>query len=322
MVTKRVFNRVGVFFITLLLSTFLLFTLIRYAPGDPVKMLLGTPETSDIYSESYQERYEEKIQELHLHESIPKQYYRWGKNLLNLNLGNSIYSNQAVTKELSEKLPATIALTVPAIAIQLLLGVTLGVISALRANSWVDNLIRFFCSVTSSLPGFSISLMLIYLFAVELGSYEISTEANFSRLWLPAITLGIISSPGFIRFVRSSMLEEMGKLYVANDLALGKKPSVIISGILNNISLQIITVTATTFANLIGGSVVIESVFSWPGIGKYAMDSILMLDYPVIQGYGLLMIVLVITINTIVDLIYILFDPQIKQDHEQRRDLV
>lgn len=318
MATKRIFNRIGVFFITLLLSTFLLFALIRLAPGDPVKMLLGTPETSDIYSECYQKRYEEKRQELYLHESIPKQYLRWGKNLLNLNLGNSIYTRQTVTKELSEKLPATIALTVPAIVIQLLLGITLGVLSALRANSWLDNLIRLFCSILSSLPGFSISLMLIYLFAVKLGIYEISTEASFSRLWLPAITLGIISSPGFIRFVRSSMLEEMGKLYVANDLALGKKQAVIISGILNNISLQIITVTATTFANLIGGSVVIESVFSWPGIGKYAMDSILMLDYPVIQGYGLLMIILVITINTLVDLVYLLFDPQIKQGREQR----
>lgn len=318
MATKRIFNRIGVFFITLLLSTFLLFALIRLAPGDPVKMLLGTPETSDIYSECYQKRYEEKRQELYLHKSIPKQYLRWGKNLLNLNLGNSIYTRQTVTKELSEKLPATIALTVPAIVIQLLLGITLGVLSALRANSWLDNLIRLFCSIVSSLPGFSISLMLIYLFAVKLGIYEISTEASFSRLWLPAITLGIISSPGFIRFVRSSMLEEMGKLYVANDLALGKKQAVIISGISNNISLQIITVTATTFVNLIGGSVVIESVFSWPGIGKYAMDSILMLDYPVIQGYGLLMIVLVITINTLVDLVYLLFDPQIKQGREQR----
>ena len=320
MVTKRVFNRIGVFFITLLLSTFLLFTLIRLAPGDPVKMLLGTPETSDIYSDSYQKRYEEKRHELYLYESIPKQYLRWGKNLLDLNLGKSIYSNQAVTKELSEKLPATIALTIPAIGIQLLLGIILGVVSALNANKWLDNWIRLFCSIISSLPGFSISLMLIYLFAVKFGSYEISTAANFSRLWLPAIALGVISSPGFIRFVRSSMLEEMGKLYVANDLGLGKKSSVIIFGILNNISLQIITVTATTFANLIGGSVVIESVFSWPGIGKYAMDSILMLDYPVIQGYGLLMVILVITINTLVDFVYILFDPQIKQGRERRRD--
>ncbi len=319
MLNKRILNRIGIFFVTLFLSTFLLFTLIRLAPGDPVKMLLGTPEISDIYSDSFQERYEEKRQELYLNEPIPKQYYRWAKNLLNLNLGKSIYSNQDVTKELSEKLPATIALTVPAIGIQIILGVSLGVVSALNANRWIDNSIRLLCSMVSSLPGFSISLILIYIFAVEMGIYEISTAASLERLWLPAITLGIISSPGFIRFVRSSVLEEMGKLYVANDLGLGKKRSVIIKGILNNVSLEIITVSATTFANLIGGSVVIESVFSWPGIGKYAMDSILMLDYPVIQGYGLLMIILVIIVNTVVDLIYILFDPQIKQQHEKRR---
>lgn len=319
--SKRILNKIGVFFITLFLSTFLLFTLIRLAPGDPVKMLLGTPETSDIYSDSFQERYEQKREELNLKEPIPIQYIKWINNLVNLDLGKSIYSNQPVTKELFEKLPSTIALTILAISIQLLLGLTLGVVSALNANRWEDNLIRLFCSLLSSLPGFSVSLILIYFFAVKLGIYEISTAASLERLWLPAITLGIISSPGFIRFVRTSVLEEMGKLYVANDLGLGKKRAVIIKGILSNASLQVITVTATTFANLIGGSVVIESVFSWPGIGKYAMDSILMLDYPVVQGYGLLMVILVIAINTLVDVVYILFDPQIKQEHEQRREI-
>lgn len=319
--SKRILNKIGVFFITLFLSTFLLFTLIRLAPGDPVKMLLGTPETSDIYSDSFQERYEQKREELNLKEPIPIQYIKWINNLVNLDLGKSIYSNQPVTKELFEKLPSTIALTILAISIQLLLGLTLGVVSALNANRWEDNLIRLFCSLLSSLPGFSVSLILIYFFAVKLGIYEISTAASLERLWLPAITLGVISSPGFIRFVRTSVLEEMGKLYVANDLGLGKKRAVIIKGILSNASLQVITVTATTFANLIGGSVVIESVFSWPGIGKYAMDSILMLDYPVVQGYGLLMVILVIAINTLVDVVYILFDPQIKQEHEQRREI-
>lgn len=319
--SKRILNKIGVFFITLFLSTFLLFTLIRLAPGDPVKMLLGTPETSDIYSDSFQERYEQKREELNLKEPIPIQYIKWINNLVNLDLGKSIYSNQPVTKELFEKLPSTIALTILAISIQLLLGLILGVVSALNANRWEDNLIRLFCSLLSSLPGFSVSLIFIYFFAVKLGIYEISTAASLERLWLPAITLGVISSPGFIRFVRTSVLEEMGKLYVANDLGLGKKRAVIIKGILSNASLQVITVTATTFANLIGGSVVIESVFSWPGIGKYAMDSILMLDYPVVQGYGLLMVILVIAINTLVDVVYILFDPQIKQEHEQRREI-
>lgn len=320
MLNRRVLNRLGVFFVTVFLSTFVLFALIRLAPGDPVKILLGNPESADVQSDAYKERYDKVRRELHLHESIPSQYLRWLNNSLRLNLGKSIYSDQPVTRELAEKLPATIALTVPAIAIQVILGLGLGVISALNANRWSDNLIRLYCSVVSSLPGFSISLILIYFFAVTLGSYEISTEASLKRLWLPAATLGVISSPGFIRLVRSSVLEEMGKLYVANDLALGKKRRVVVSGILNNVSLQIITVTSTTFANLIGGSVVIESVFSWPGIGKYAMDSILMLDYPVIQGYGLLMVVLVILINTFVDLVYIWFDPQIKQAKRRRRE--
>lgn len=321
MLRRQIIKRMGILFLTIFLSTLILFTLIRLAPGNPVKMLLGNPETADIHSDTYKQRYEEKRAELHLDEPILQQYGRWIQNVLKLNLGQSIYSNQSVTKELADKLPATLALTIPAIFIQLLLGLSLGVISALYANSWLDNLIRLFCSIISSLPGFSISLMLIYLFAVKVGNYEISTTASLSRLWLPALTLGIISSPGFIRFVRSAFLEEMGKMYVAYDLSLGTKRSVIVSGIFRNIALQVITVMATTFANLIGGSVVIESVFSWPGIGKFAMDSILMLDYPVIQGYGLLMVVLVIIINTLVDLIYILFDPEIRQSTKLAGDI-
>lgn len=313
MLGRQIIKRIINLCITIFLSTLILFTLIRLAPGNPVKMLMGNPETADIYSDSYRERYEEKRAELHLNEPILQQYGRWIHNVFHLNLGKSIYSNQEVTKELAEKLPATLALTLPAIAIQLISGLFLGVLSALYANKWLDNLIRFFCAVVSALPGFAISLIVIYLFAVKLGNYEISTTASLSRLWLPAFTLGVISSPGFVRFVRSAVLEEMGKMYVAYDISLGKKRAVIVSGIFSNIALQLITIMSTTFANLIGGSVVIESVFSWPGIGKFAMDSILMLDYPVIQGYGLLMIILVIIINTLVDIIYILFDPEIRQ---------
>lgn len=313
MLSRQITKRIGILFITVFLSTLILFTLIRRAPGDPVKMLLGTPETADISSDRYQDRYEEKRAELYLNEPILRQYGRWIGNVAKLNLGRSIYSNQPVTRELWDKLPATLALTLPAMAIQLILGLSLGVLSAVYANRWVDHAVRLFCSVVSSLPGFSISLMMIYLFAVRFGRYEISTTASLSRLWLPALTLGIIASPGFIRFVRSAFLEEMGKMYVAYDLSLGLSRGVILSGIFRNVSLQVVTVMATTLANLIGGSVVIESVFSWPGIGKFAMDSILMLDYPVIQGYGLLMVVLVIVINTLVDMMYIVFDPEIRQ---------
>ena len=320
MLNRQIIKKLVTTFITIILSTFILFALVRLSPGDPVRMLLGNQETADMNSMAIQEKYQEKREELFLHEPIPKQYLRWTKNILSLNLGTSIYSGQSVSQELLEKLPATIGLTVIAILVQLLLGLSLGTLSGVHANTFLDTIIRVFCSFFSSLPGFSVSLVLIYIFSVKLKMYEISTMASLNRIWLPAFTLGLMTAPGFIRFIRSSILEEMGKLYVYNDLAMGAKKSVLVAGIFKNIKLNIITVTTTTFSNLIGGSVVIESIFSWPGIGKYAMDSILMLDYPVIQGYGLFMVLLVIIVNTIVDLTYILCDPEIKQNN-RRRDL-
>ncbi|MDO5725030.1 MAG: ABC transporter permease [Tissierellia bacterium] len=309
---KVILERILSFIITLILSTIILFVLIRLAPGDPVKIFLGTPETSDVSKTNYQERYDALVKELNLDKPIPNQYIAWMKKAVKFDFGNSIYSKQPVVDELKSKLPATLLLTIPAIILQLIVGLSLGIISAINHNKLSDNLIRLFCAFIASIPGFALSLILIYLFAVKLGSYEISPSTSLTRLWLPALTLGVISSPGIIRVVRTSILEELGKPYVGFLISMGAKKIRIIKNVLLNIILPVIAISSTTFANLIGGSVVIENVFSWPGIGKYAMDSILKRDYPIIQGYGFLMVCFVILINVLVDVIYMSFDPTIK----------
>ncbi|NLY09236.1 MAG: ABC transporter permease [Tissierellia bacterium] len=316
MKNKTVYKQGISLFITLLISTLFLFTLIRLAPGDPVKTFLGTPETSSVSSTNYQERYDELKKELLLDKSITSQYIAWVKKAITLDLGYSIYSKQSVSYELLNKLPATLLLTIPAIIFQMILGVLLGVLSAIYNNTAVDSIIRIICSFLASIPGFALGLILIYIFSVVLNMYEISTNITLSRLWLPAFTLGLISSPGIIRVVRTTMLEEMGKQYVGFLINIGASQKRITINIMRNIILPIISINSTYFANLVGGSVVIENVFSWPGIGKYAMDSILKLDYPVIQGYGLLMVILVIMFNMFVDKIYRIYNPAIKMGRE------
>lgn len=310
---RRIARRLLSFLLTLMLSTMILFTLIRFAPGDPIKIFLGTPESTDLSQTNYQERYESMEKELLLDRPLPFQYLAWLKKVSRFDLGQSIYSKQPVAEELLTKLPATLLLTVPAIGIQLVLGISLGIFSALFQNRTPDHLIRFFCASIASFPGFALGLILIYFFSVKLHWYEISTSVSLARLWLPTVTLGFISSPGLIRVVRTGMLTEMGKPYVGFLLSVGSSRGRILANIFSNMVLPIIAITSTTFANLIGGSVVIENVFSWPGVGKYAMESILKHDYPVVQGYGLLLILFVIAINLIVDITYLLFDPTIRQ---------
>ena len=316
---KRIVNKLVETGVTLLLATLVLFIIINLAPGDPIRILLGTPEVASVNNQVYQEKYQELREAYHLDDSILVQYVAWMKNVLRFNLGDSFYTNQPVIIELGKRMPATLLLTIPAIIIQLTLGIGLGIISALKHNKTIDNLIRLFCVFLSSLPGFAISLMLLYLFAVRLKLYEISHTVSLMRLYLPTITLGIISSPALIRVVRSNMLEELGKQYTAFAIARGVKKRAVIRGALKNIMLPIMTLAAHSSVNLIGGSVIIESIFSWPGIGKYALDSILLRDYPVVQGYGFLMICIVIAINLLVELGYIFIDPRLKRPERKIR---
>ncbi|MDO5718957.1 MAG: ABC transporter permease [Tissierellia bacterium] len=316
-----IIERLLSFIITLILSTIILFVLIRLAPGDPVKIFLGTPEATDIAKTNYQKRYDALVDELLFNKPLPYQYIAWMKKAIKLDFGNSIYSKQPVVDELMSKLPATLLLTLPAIFFQLIIGISLGIISAVNHNKFIDNIIRLFCAFIASVPGFALGLILIYLFAVKLGVYDISTTTSIDRLWLPSFTLGVISSPGLIRVVRTSILEELGKVYVGFLISIGAEKKRIISNVLLNIILPVIAISSTTFANLIGGSVVIENVFSWPGIRKYAMDSILKHDYPVIQGYGFLMVCFVIIINVLVDIVYMLFDPTIKSNRFKSNEI-
>lgn len=303
-------------FLTLLLATMAIFLLIRLAPGDPVSILLSrSGEIAMSDSHSYERHAADLRAELGLDQHVALQYWEWAKGLARLDLGNSIYGGREVWPEMLARLPATFLLAVAALLIQAALGMSIGAISALKAGKAWDNAARIACVALASTPAFVMGLLLLSLFAVTLGVYEISSEASLARLWLPALTLGIIGSPQLIRVVRANMLAELGQTYVLSALARGLSRRLVIRHALRNALLPIMTMFALSFAGLVSGAVVIESIFSWPGVGKYALDSIMLKDYPVIQGYALIMVSLVIAINLAVDAAYAWIDPRIRRQH-------
>ncbi|MDF2713813.1 MAG: binding-protein-dependent transport system inner rane component [Paenibacillus sp.] len=304
-------------FVTLFCATLIIFALIRLAPGDPVQLMLGHPgEVAMNDTQAYDEKVAELHAQLGLDQNIAVQYASWIRHLLRFDLGASIHTGRQVSSEIAERLPATVLLSISALLIQVMLGLLFGTASALKAGRLYDNFIRMICVALASTPGFVIGLTLLSLFAVGFNAYEISSEASLTRIWLPAITLGLIGAPQLIRIMRANLLAEFGKIYVLSALSRGLNRQRVMRHALRNALLPLITMVGMSFATLIGGAVVIESIFSWPGIGKYALDSILLKDYPVIQGYALVMVSLVVLIHLFVDVAYTLIDPRIHRKGE------
>lgn len=304
-------------FLTLLCATLIIFALTHLAPGDPIRLLLS--QSSDV-ALSDTKAYEEKAAELRaqwgLDQSLIAQYVAWIQRLLCFDLGTSIHTGKPVSSEIAERLPATIALSLAALFIQGVLGLLFGTVSALQAGKSYDSAIRLICVALASIPGFVIGLGLLFLFAVTFNAYEISSEASLNRLWLPALTLGMIGAPSLIRMMRANMLAEFGQTYVLSALSRGLRKGLIIKHVIRNALLPSLTMMALSLTTLISGAVVIESIFSWPGIGKYALDSILLKDYPVILGYAFVMVSLVVLIHLFVDVGYAFIDPRIRSKGE------
>lgn len=312
-----IFRRIGGALLTLLLASMVLFVMIRLAPGDPIMLLMGQPGDLGINDTSLmQKRIDDKRSEHGLDQDIVTQFGAWLKNLAVFNLGNSIQTGRPIATEISERIPATLLLSFAALLMQTALGVTGGIFTAINAGKIFDNALRFVCVFFASIPGFVVALFLLSTFAVKFHIYEISSAASFHRLWLPAITLGLVGSPQIVRMVRAALLSELGQVYITAVISRGLSRWLLIKNSFHNALLPAITTIALSFTHLIGGSVVIESIFSWPGIGSYAMNSILIHDYPAIQGYAVVTVSAVIVINLLVDVTYIFIDPRIRPSRE------
>ncbi|MDR1972668.1 MAG: ABC transporter permease [Treponema sp.] len=308
-----IFRRVGGSLLTLLLASLVLFIMIRLAPGDPIMLLMGQPGDLGISDTKLMRERIEAIRAEHgLDQGIMTQYGRWLKNLVTLNLGNSIQTRRPVITEIGERVPATLLLSFAALFLQILLGTAGGTYTAVKAGKPSDGAIRLVCVFFASVPGFVIALFLLSICAVKFHVYEISSSGGIHRLWLPALTLALAGAPQIIRMIRANILSELGQVYVSSAISRGLSKGLVVKNALQNALLPAVTAIGLSLTHLTGGAVVIESIFSWPGIGNYAMNSILMHDYPAIQGYAVLTVSAVIIINLMVDLTYILIDPRIR----------
>jgi peptide/nickel transport system permease protein len=286
------------------------FGLIYLAPGDPAELLLraqgGEPTMQAI----------EAVQsELKLGDPVHVQYGRWLWNVLHGNLGLSFVTSRPVTEEIGSRFPATVELALGSLAVMILFAVPAGILAALYPRALIDHLSRLWALLGASIPGFWLGLLLIYFLSVRLGLLPVMGRGSLMHLVLPAATLGFGLSAVYARLLRSSLLDVLGQEYIKAARAKGLQEKLVIGRhALKNALLPAVTMFGMSLGSLLGGAAIVETIFAWPGVGQYAVQSIYNKDYPVIQGYVLLMAVIFVCANLLIDLVYRLLDPRIRLD--------
>jgi len=285
----------------------LLFFMLRLLPGDPAQVLAGQMATP--------QEIENIRQQLGLDRPIYEQYANYLSRLVRFDLGRSARTQNPVTEEIWARLPNTLLLSVVAITLACLFGIPAGIISAVRPYSWIDYLVTTSALFGMSMPVFWLGLMLVVIFSIILKWLPAGGTGNWQHVILPSITLAAFVVAFIARMTRSTMLETLSQDYTTTARSKGlQERVVVIKHALKNAMIPIITVVGLQFGLLLGGAVLTETVFAWPGLGRLIVDSILARDYPVIQGTILIFGLLYIMVNLVVDLIYALVDPRIRYD--------
>jgi peptide/nickel transport system permease protein len=302
-------RRLLVGIITLLLITVVVFGLINAAPGGPAA-IMNMNSTAGVragIASSYG-----------LDRPIPLRYLTWLSDAVRGNLGNSYDFQQPVLSVIGDRLPNTALLAGAALIIAVVLGVVLGVAAALARRSWLDTAITASATVGLSLPDFWLATLLVIVFAVTLrwlpstGMHDSSGGGLLRHMILPTAVLAIGLLPNLVRFTRSSMIEVLGKEYVRTARSKGLPPvQVIFKHTLRNALIPVVSMIGLLITVLLGGSAIVESVFSWPGIGRLTVQAAINRDYPMIMGVTILVSTLVICTNIVIDLLYALLDPRI-----------
>ena len=293
---------------TVILISILAFSMLHLVPGDPAEIFLGE-------NRSTPELLARVRADMGLDRPLHVQYlsYMWGA--LRGNLGRSLNNNQPVLGEIANRLPSTLELTLAALAIGIVIGLGLGILSAVRHNTWIDSLSMVIALLGVSMPVFWSSLLLIFFFSVKLQWFPAIGQGGLERLVLPAFALGLISSATLARLVRSSMLEVLSQDYVRTAVAKGvRQRSVVFVHALKNAIIPTITVLGIQFGQLLSGAVITETIFSRLGIGRLYVESLLNKDFPVVQALTLLIAVFYVVINLLVDISYSFVDPRIRYE--------
>ena len=300
---KRIFTLPFV----LLGVSILTFVFIRFVPVEPAEVILRLARVAPTA-----EAIEALREELGTDKPFLIQYLLWVKGVLQLDFGTSFVSKLPVAHELFAKLPATIELATAAFVFILGLSIPLGIISALYKHSIIDKIISLFTIMSVSIPTFWLGFLLLYLFSLKLGIFPTNGKGTLTHLVLPALALALPTIGLFVQVIRSSIIEELQQHYVQYAQLRGLKNSVIlIRHVLRNAVIPLTTLLGMTLGNLLGGAVIVEQVFSWPGLGRYLIESIINRDYPVVQCYVLIIAVIYVLVNLCTDLLHRLLDPHL-----------
>jgi len=284
----------------------LVFSMLQLVPGDPVRLMLSEFQSTP-------DQMARLRSQLHLDEPLPIQFGRFVWNASHGDLGASIRTRRPVTTEIMDNLPATLQLAVAGLLVATLLGVTLGIVAAVRQRSWVEVASMLVALLGVSMPSFWLGLLLIFGFSLHWRLFPATGGGDLQHLVLPAVTLGLGASAILARLTRSSMLEVLRQEYVTTARAKGLREFAVIGRhALKNALIPVVTIFGLQFGQLLAGTVVIETVFSRPGIGRLIVDAILNKDFPVIQGVVLVVAVSYVLVNLLVDLAYAVLDPRIR----------
>jgi len=283
----------------------LVFLLLHLVPGDPVELMLG---------DSARPADREALRHaLGLDQPLSTQLWQWFSGLLRLDLGESLFSHRPVTEILLERLPATLELAAAALGLALVIALPLGVMAARYRDRPLDTAAMSFSLLGVSIPNFWLGPMLILLFSLWLGWTPVSGRSGWDSLILPAVTLGTALAAVLARMVRSSLLEVQGEDFIRTGRAKGLSEGALLwRHALRNAWLPILTLIGLQLGNLLGGAVITETVFDWPGLGSLLVESIQKRDYPLVQGCVLLVSLAYVLVNTLTDLVYAWVDPRIR----------
>lgn len=310
---RYIFKRILMMIPILLGVLFLVFTMNEISPGDPAAMIAGDAASVEVV--------EQIREDLGLNKPLPVRFFNYTKNLvLHGDLGTSYKTKRPVLDEVMDRLPTTILLSLTSAAFAVLLSIPIGIISAIKQNTWIDNLLMVLALIGVAMPAFWQGLMTIILFSVKLGwfpSYGFTTPAHW---FMPVLTIGTGAMASLVRITRSSMLEVIRQDYIRTARAKGQtERKVIISHALRNSMIPIITAIAIQLGSMLGGAIVTETVFAIPGIGMLMIQSIKARDYPTIQGAVVVIAVMFSLLNLVVDIIYTFVDPRLKSIYQTKR---
>ncbi|MGH7398747.1 MAG: ABC transporter permease [Candidatus Rokuibacteriota bacterium] len=311
--SRYVLRRLVIAIPSLLIASLIVFTLPRLIPGDVVQLMLE--------EKAYGKDLEDLRAKLGLDRPIPVQYVAWIGRLARGDLGESLWTRQPVLGELARRMPVTLTLGFLAIAVAVVIGVPIGILSAVRQDGVLDFFARSAAILGLSIPAFVQAIVVILLPAIwwgwtpRMGFTALSQgpSAFLLQFVLPAIILGSASAAAIMRLTRGMLLEVLRQDYVRTAWAKGLRERVVVlKHSLKNAIIPVVTVLGLQIAQIAGGSVIIESIFGLPGMGQFLLEAILQRDYPVIQGINLLIVMIIVATNLLVDLFYAMIDPRIR----------